>query len=190
MLLSDDAATSRPRLVPEGDLTAADHAAINALLLAAFPQYHAEFGASSWYGPFPEYRLWLETPDGAIVAHLGFGRRVIAVGDADVLIAGVGGVATHPARQGEGHGRRLMATLRATLRTTVPVSFGYLSCREAVEGFYVRAGWHRTVRDVREQHPITGEWATYCGPIMLMPALLPLAAWPATGPIDLRGPWW
>ncbi len=180
----------RPRLVPEADLTAADHAAINALLLAAFPQYHAEFGASSWYGPFPDYRLWLETAAGEIVAHLGFERRMIAVGERNVLIAGVGGVATHPAHQGQGHGRHLMAALRDTLRTAVPVSFGYLSCAEDVEGFYVRGGWHRVVRDVREQHPITGEWATYGGPSMVMSALLPFAAWPATGPIDLRGPWW
>lgn len=130
----------RLRFVAEADLSANDHAVIPALLVSAFPEYAGTFCAASWYGGRPDHRLWLEETDGTLVAHLDFERRVIGVGNREVLVASVGEVATHPAQQGRGLGRRLMAELRRVLTTETPADFGYLGCREEVIGFYERVG--------------------------------------------------
>src|SRR5689334_14569414 len=115
----------RCRLVAEGALSEANDDAIKQLLDAAFRQYTDIFAQVSYWGARPEYRLWLEDDDGAIVAHLDFGQRVILVGGQEVRVVGVGEVATHPDWQGRGVGRRLMAELHAILTTTMPVPFAF-----------------------------------------------------------------
>lgn len=114
----------RLRFVAEADLGACDHVAISALLIATFPDHADTFRAASWYGGRPDHRLWLEGSDGTPVAHLDFERRLIGVGDREVLVAGVGEVATHPDRQGRGLGRRLMAELRRVLTRETPAASG------------------------------------------------------------------
>lgn len=180
----------RLRFVAEVDLSADDHAAISALLVASFPEYADIFRVASWYGGRPDHRLWLEEPDGELVAHLDFGRRVIGVGDRDVLVAGVGEVATRPDRRGRDLGRRLMAELRRVLKAETPVGFGYLGCREEVAGFYERVGWHRIDQRTREIDPSSKQWTISEGPAFILPATEPLDAWPREGTIDLRGMWW
>ena len=180
----------RLRFVAEADLSADDHAAISALLVAAFPEHAEIFRAASWYGARPDHRLWLEGPDGAPVAHLDFERRLVGIDDREVLVAGVGEVATHPDRQGRGLGRRLMAELRRVLTTKTPTDFGYLGCREEVVGFYERVGWHRINQKTREIDPKSGEWTVSEEPTLILPATAPLSAWPREGAINLRGMWW
>ena len=180
----------RLRVVAECDLTAQDHAAISALLVAAFPEHAATFASSSWYAARPDHRLWLHQPDGAVVAHLDFERRRIGVGDDEVLVAGVGEVAVHPLWRGLGLGAALMERLRGVLRTDLPVDFAYLGCREEVVGFYERVGWHRIRHRVREVDPETGRWTVSEDPTLIMPATEPLDRWPREGLIDLRGMWW
>lgn len=142
--------------------------------------------ACSW----KDHRLWLEETDGTLVAHLDFERRVIGVGNREVLVAGVGEVATHPAQQGRGLGRRLMAELRRVLSTETPADFGYLGCREEVIGFYERVGWHRIHQKTRELDPGSRQWTVSRGPTLILPATASLLAWPSEGTIDLRGMWW
>ena len=178
------------RFVAEAELSAGDHAGISALLTAAFPEHAYAFRAASWYGARPDHRLWLEDSDGAPVAHLDFERRLIGVGDREVLVAGVGEVATHPQWQGRGLGRRLMAELLRVLTAETPVGFGYLGCREEVVGFYERVGWHRIYQKIREIDPGSGKWTVSEGPTLILPATAPLSAWPYEGTIDLRGMWW
>lgn len=137
-----------------------------------------------------DHRLWIEDSSGDIAAHLNFERRLIGVGDHDVLVAGVGGVATKPGRQGRGLGRWLTAGLRRILTTEVPVEFGYLGCREEVVGFYERVGWHRIYRKVREVDPGSRKWTLSEDPTLIMPAAAQLSAWPEEGAINLRGMWW
>lgn len=180
----------RLRFVAEADLGACDHVAISALLIATFPDHADTFRAASWYGGRPDHRLWLEGSDGTPVAHLDFERRLIGVGDREVLVAGVGEVATHPDRQGRGLGRRLMAELRRVLTRETPVGFGYLGCREEFVGFYERVGWHRIDQKTREIDPESREWTLSEGPTLILPATAPLSAWPRAGTIDLRGMWW
>lgn len=71
----------RLRFISESRLSTDDHAAISALLRAAFPEHADIFHGASWYGGRPDPRLWLEDSDGALVAHLDFERRLIGVGD-------------------------------------------------------------------------------------------------------------
>lgn len=180
----------RLRFVAERHLTSDDHAAISDLLVAAFPRHADDFRAASWCPAPPDFRLWMEDSSGSIVAHLGFERRLIGVGDRDVLVAGVGGVATHPGWQGRGLGRRMMVELRRVLTTEAPVEFGYLGCREEVVGFYESVGWHRIHRKVREIDPGSRQWTVTEDPTLIMPASEPLSAWPREGMIGLRGMWW
>ena len=180
----------RLRFVAETELSTDDHAAISALLVAAFPEHADAFRTASWYGGRPDHRLWLEDLDGTLMAHLDFERRLIGVGDREVLVAGVGEVATHPRRQGRGLGRWLMAELRRVLTAETPVGFGYLGCREEVVGFYERVGWHRIYQKTQEIDPGSREWTVSEGPTLILPAIAPLSAWPREGTIDLRGMWW
>ena len=134
--------TDRLRLcfAAEAELSADDHVGISAFLVAAFPEHDDAFGTASWYGARPDHRLWLGDSDGAPVAHLNFERRVIGVGDREVLVAGVGEVATHPERQGKGLGRQLTAGLLRILKAETPVDFGYVGCRKRSSGSTSESG--------------------------------------------------
>ncbi|MGI8855483.1 MAG: GNAT family N-acetyltransferase [Thermomicrobiales bacterium] len=178
------------RLVKEDALADADHDAIKRLLIAAFPQTAEIFAVASYWGARPEYRLWLEGDDGEMVAHLDFERRVIRVGGREIVVAGVGEVATHPDWQQKGLGRRLMREFHTILCTEIPVPFGFLNCLEAVAGFYTSVGWRRMPQSTRERDRITGAWAEHTLPAMVLPAVAPIDAWPCEGLIDLCGaPW-
>lgn len=178
------------RLVKEYHVSPAEDDAIKALLVATFPQHTELFSRTSFWGTTPDYRLWLEDDAGRLVAHLSLARRTIDVDAVQVVIAGIGGVATHPDRQGTGIGRRLMDELRAVLTTTVPVAFGYLGCYPAVVGFYESVGWHRVRQPARYFQPKDKEWIVDDGPKLILPAREPLSVWPSTGLIDLKGmPW-
>lgn len=178
------------RLINEEALTQDEDAAIRTLLVAAFPaRDRAHFSAFSWWGPRPTHRLVLEDPDGTIVGHLDLEVRTILVGETDVLVAGVGEVATDPALQGRGLGRRLMSELEQRLGSEVPVSFAILQCGDQVVGFYEATGWRRIGAPVRAIHPESQEWETITNNVLIMAGLHPFDAWP-DGPVDLRGLLW
>jgi GNAT superfamily N-acetyltransferase len=177
------------RLVEEDQLLPTDHAAIQRLLVAAFPQHAEIFTQSSYWGARPAYRLWLETSTGEILAHLDFEPRSILVGEAIQMIAGVGEVAVDPRFHKCGLGRLLMNELRKTLQKIVPVPFGYLQCRPAVADFYTQVGWHRIEQAARLLDPDTHQVIIYNGPSMVLPACASIKEWPE-GLIDLQGmPW-
>lgn len=178
------------RLVTEEDLTEDDHRSIRGLLVAAFPRTAEVFASVSYLGARPEYRLWLESHDGEMLAHLDFERRVIDAGGVEVRVAGVGEVSVWPGAQGRGVGRLLMAELERVLRTEAPAAFGLLFCLEPLVGFYARAGWYRVDQPLRVIDPKTGEATEPTWPTMILPALESLERWPHEGPVDLRGmPW-
>ncbi len=181
------------RLIEEQALDDGLRASIRRLLVAAYPQF-ADFWRDHdfWGGP-AEARLLL-MHDGVPVAHLGFGRRAIGVGDHDIVVAGVGAVATHPDWQGHGLGRRLFGHLRDALRGEWPAPYGFLQCRPAVVPFYEKAGLVRLAQSVRSLDPDERHWTTDHGPAMLLPAMASIEHWPGGGQcdrvIDLRGmPW-
>jgi GNAT superfamily N-acetyltransferase len=177
-------------LIDERDLSAEQDAAIRTLLVSAFSKESAEhFRTSSYWGPRPTHRLWLEDQHHAIVAHLDLETRTIQVGDDEVLVAGIGEVATAPGLQGSGIGRRLMAELQRVLKTDVPVSFGILQCGDQVLGFYESTGWLRIDAPVRAIHPDSGQWETITNNVLVTPGMLPIDAWPE-GAVDLQGLLW
>ena len=178
------------QLVEEDDLTPQQHQAIQTLLVAAYPQFQAIFSAASYWGARPEYRLWLETAGGQLLAHLDFERRVIDVGGVEILIAGVGEVATHPDMQGQGVGRFMMQQLQHILRQEIPVDFGYLHCRPEIVSFYTAVGWHQVWQTVRCINPNTNQWVDDDDPKMILPAQKSYEQWPARGKINLRGLEW
>ncbi|WP_345144338.1 GNAT family N-acetyltransferase [Dactylosporangium darangshiense] len=176
----------------ETALSEADHAALSALLQAAFPG--PEFAPDrSWPASWArkQARIWLADADGTPLAHLGIERRLAGTESGEVLIAGVGDVAVAPSHHGTGLGAELMRALDAHLRGgPFAADFGFLQCREAVAGFYARTGWtavanptrHLAVSDARTVRE--GHWPTF-----VRPGRRPLTDWPP-GLIDLRGlPW-
>ena len=80
----------------ETALTTADHTALSALLAAAFSNEDGGFTTQSWGWARKEARLWLADSAGRPVAHLAVERRLVDVGGAEVLVAGVGDVGVSP----------------------------------------------------------------------------------------------
>ncbi|MDY0884290.1 GNAT family N-acetyltransferase [Dongia soli] len=178
------------RLIGENDLTAHDRQNIRSLLIAAFPQHqHLWTQQDSWGGP-SEYRLLLMERTGRVAAHLGFARRLIKVGETTLLIAGIGAVAVLPDLQGQQVGKQLLRNLRQLLCTDLPVDFGFLQCRDAVVGFYDKAGFSRVAQQVRSFDPDKRLWQIDDAAAMVLPVGASIDAWPAHGIVDLMGmPW-
>ena len=178
----------RRRFVREDDLTPEDDEAIRLLLAEAFPDGRERFRWHSWAGTRPDARVLLEL-DGRPIAHAALERRVIEVGSDDVVVAGIGAVAVHPAERRRGLGRALIDGLLETLLHDVPVPFGYLGCGPSAAGFLDAVGLTRLGVTSRYRDPETGTWEVSDGPTFVLPAGSPIAAWPP-GPIDLRGTSW
>lgn len=177
-------------LIEEDNLTKEHHQRISDLLVVAFPQYADLFSKVSFYYARPQYRLWLEDADARMVAHLDFEERLIDVNGTDVLIAGVGEVATHPDYQKQGLGRLLMEHLQKNLFEQFIVEYAFLQCREAVVGYYQAVGWHRIEQTTHEVDPDTDEVIITNGPTMILPIHKSISDWQTDGEIDLRGlPW-
>lgn len=176
------------RLVPEDQLSDTDHILIQDLLIAAFPQYAEIFTQGSYWGGRPNYRLWIATQKDELLAHLDFELRRIMIGKTELLIAGVGEVATHPRFHKHGLGRALMDKLHSIL-FKMSVLFGYLQCRPAVVNFYTNVGWHLVTQTACYIDPDTNQETFYNGPSLILPVCATSAQWP-TGTINLMGmPW-
>jgi len=174
----------------ETSLTEADHAAVSELLTAAFPDQPNVFTGRSWAWARKEARLWLADSKGRPIAHLAVERRLIDVGGAEVLVAGIGEVAVSPELHGQGLGAMLMAEFRPRLHTEFAADFGFVQCGDDVRGFYRSAGWSPVPNVVRHLDPDDersvreGVWSA-----LVMAGGRALTEWP-DGRVDLRGlPW-
>jgi len=187
---SDSPLPLTARLIGENDLSAHDRHNIRRLLIAAYPQYAELWSLRDFWGGPAEYRLLLLDLSGRLIAHLGFARRLIRVGDQTVMIGGIGAVAVLPDMQGQRLGRHLMQRLHVILQNDTPVSFGFLQCRDAVVDFYAKAGLTRVKQLVRSFDPDHRRWQTDDAAAMILPARSSLEDWPRSGVIDLMGmPW-
>lgn len=121
-----------------------------------------------------------------VVASAGVTWRSALLDGAHVLIGGLGGVMTWPARQGTGLGR--LAVLRATellTRDQTP-SFGLLFCERKNTPFYGKLGWTTFAGTIIVEQP--------AGRIVydiMQPMVIGLhAVAPTDGDLDLCGlPW-
>jgi nodulation protein A len=160
------------------------------LLVTAFPEYAEFFRTTSYRGSIPEHRLFGRDRAGNLVAHLECGPRIALVAEQSVRILGIGAVAIHPAHQGQGLGREMFSRLRASAVERQLADFGFLQCREAVAGFYQRAGFERVAQPRTCIHHETDEPETYDGPVMVMPLQSGMDRWPRDGTVDLQGMDW
>lgn len=156
-------------------------------------EYLDDFGA--WdpvqpYGYAPHDLHVIARSDVGIAGHTGWARRTIGVGDAEVVIAGVGGVLVSERARGQRLGNRILDCAAQTMRDAGGIDFGYLGCREQVVPFYESCGWHRIRaaersigRDGMPTEDAPGQ------PLLVLPIEQDLVSWPS-GTIDLRGRAW
>jgi nodulation protein A len=174
----------------EASMTSSLEHEIRHMLVDAFPDYADFFATVSYRGSVPEFRLIGRQSDNAIVAHLECGPRVIEVGQHLVRILGIGAVAVHPTAQGLGVGQQMFSELVASASEMGLADFGFLQCREAVAGFYQKAGFNRVYQLCTSMHHDTHEWETRDAPVMVMPIAKPITLWPSEGAIHLKGYSW
>lgn len=124
--------------------------------------------------------------DDELVTILGLLRREILVGTEKLWVVGVGGVATHPARQRRGLSTRLLQASETFMREKLTASFGLLICGQNRLLFYEHVGWRHVADELffmqdGKRYPIRDV------PVMILP--LSQFNWPS-GEIDLCGsPW-
>ena len=177
-------------VVAHGALTAGN---VDDLRRLVDQEYLHDFG--SWnpnqpYGYAPHDFHVIARSAGSVVGHVGWERRTIGVGHAEVVIAGVGGVLISERARGERLGKRLMTWAAQSMLDAGGIDFGYLGCREEVVQFYRSCGWSRVTaaersigRDGLAVDDPPGQ------PLLVLPVASELSAWPA-GTIDLRGRAW
>jgi GNAT superfamily N-acetyltransferase len=164
----------------DADLPADTRHAIRILLAQAIPGID-----------IPDYeqrhqdRVALAFVNDELVGQAAFLTRTISVGDTEMRVVGLGGVATLQAHRGHGVGGRLVAEAIAQARRSEQVAFGLLQCPAEVIGFYQSIGWQYVDAPVFEHN---GQ-ALVTVPYPSMVRRLANAAWP-DGEIDLRGTRW
>lgn len=176
-------------VVDHHDLSGAQRDALRDLFDSEYRESHGEWDPDRPYGYSPADVHTLLFHGSTLLGHVGFQRRRIAVGSAEVCVAGTGGVLVHPDSRGEGIGRSVMSHAQDAMRGDSRIDFGYLGCRDEVVPFYGSTGWLRV--EATERHvSMTDPDSTLVsseGPILVFPTSD--AVWPQ-GDIDLRGtPW-
>jgi len=92
----------------------------------------------TWAAPQWSILLW----DGdELVTHAGLLVREILQDGVVKRIGGIGGVATHPARQGQGFASQAMREAARLFDSELNVSFALLFCRQHLVEFYKRLLW-------------------------------------------------
>lgn len=151
---------------------------------------HGTWTPDAPYGYSPADTHLLVTHGSELVAHAGFRRRLIAVGEHDVAVGGTGGLLVSEQARGGGLGGRLMREFARTMRSTAGIEFGYLGCLSEVVPFYTSSGWQRVTATERSHSRTDGSVVVATDdPILILPVTRAVSEWPA-GAIDLRGaPW-
>ena len=168
-------------LIPEMRLTAADEAAIAALLARSFP---TDFGGRSFFNQHHHLRLVIRD-GGAIVSHIAVVLRSVDIAGQRVTVAGLAEVATDPAHRGKGHAATL---LRAAIEAASASPAAYVLLFGDAP-LYAAAGFqpasnkmaHVVTKGARVGRVVSD------GDDHLMVLPLRGQSWPK-GPLDLRGP--
>jgi aminoglycoside 2'-N-acetyltransferase I len=128
----------------------------------------------SWASPQWSILLW---DHDELVTRVGLSRREVLNDGLTKSIGGIGGVMTHPAKQGQGLASQAMREASKYLDADLDVSYALLFCRPHLVEFYKRLMWKSfegkvfveqpqgevefsangaMVLDVREQAPLHG----------------------------------
>lgn len=177
------------RVVDHAELSESETAALGALFDREYLADHGPWGLDGPYGYSPADVHTLAYVGGVLAGHVGFQRRTITVGGAEVVVTGTGGVLVDASARGNGLGQRLMSRAQQAMRADMRVDFGYLGCREDVVRFYESAGWRRVQAIERHVSILDSRRIVVSvdGPVLILP--IRERDWPR-GDIDLRGtPW-
>jgi hypothetical protein len=173
------------------DLTATELGALKNLFDSEYRNEFGPWNPDAPYGYSPADTHVLAFRGQALVAHVGFQRRLIAVGTDEVMVAGTGGVLVGECSRGTGLGGRALRHAQKEMRDETGVDFGFLGCRREVVPFYESAGWvqvHAAERCLSRVDQ-TSVVVSKSGPNLICSAKRDASEWPK-GDIDLRGtPW-
>ncbi len=92
---------------------------------------------------FSDFEHWfvMRQQDVGIVAVTGLLTRDIHVGESQIRVAGIGGVATAASHRRRGCAHRLINAVTAFVRTEIDVEFLVLQCQPELIAFYAAMGW-------------------------------------------------
>lgn len=168
------------------DLSDEDTEALRALKAAVYPpdeETNWEGASREWTSP--QWGVLVGDDAGMLVSYTGVVQRPGLVDGALAVIGGIGGVATHPDRRGEGYapigmGRAL--DFLAGLET----DFALLVCRDELVDYYSRLGWKLFTGELLVTQ--FGEQETFTFNRVMVGDLHTAA--PRSGVVDLQGsPW-
>jgi aminoglycoside 2'-N-acetyltransferase I len=173
------------------NLTKTELAALESLFDSEYRNEFGPWNPDAPYGYSPAETHVFAFRGQALAGHVGFQRRLIAVGTEDVMVAGTGGVLVDELSRGTGLGGRVMRLAQKVMREEMGVDFGFLGCRSEVVPFYESAGWVQVYATERclsrvDQMSVV---VSHGGPNLICSAQRDSSKWPK-GDIDLRGtPW-
>lgn len=120
-----------------------------------------------------------------LVTQLAILDRQIKVGEQQVRVGGIGGVATDPRWRKRGFAEKSMIEAARLMRDEFKVEFGMLFCLDDMLAYYSRLGWQQIFTPVR----IEQRGGTMVLPLYAMVIPLTGRDWPL-GAVDLCGlPW-
>lgn len=168
------------------DLTEDERLAVRDMKAAVYPEPTPEIEANrarEW--DYPEWGVLVTDESGELVSYTGVIVRTAYFDEADVLVGGIGGVATHPDQRGRGYAPLGMGRALDFLLSR-GAAFGLLVCRDELVDYYVALGWrlfHGTVINTQFGEPEIFTFNNVMVGDLNSPA-------PTTGTIDLCGPAW
>jgi GNAT superfamily N-acetyltransferase len=133
----------------------------------------------------PEWGVMVTEESGGLVSYTGIVLRHGTVDGDDVVIGGIGGVATHPDHRGRGYAPLGMSRALDFLLAR-KADFALLVCRDELVDYYTALGWRLFAGTVlNTQH---GEPEVFTFNNVMVGDLVATA--PRDGTIDLHGPAW
>jgi predicted acetyltransferase len=100
-----------------------------------------------------DLRVLLETPDDALVCHVGLYFREASWNGRKLHIGGIGGVMTHPDHRRRGYASIALDAATRTMRDREDVQFVLLFCEPHNIAFYQGRGWHAFDGEVYVDQP-------------------------------------
>ncbi|MGE5463982.1 MAG: GNAT family N-acetyltransferase [Syntrophothermus sp.] len=174
------------RFLPHADLSPGLRSEFDTLDRLAFAQNEEEedpdFPPIQWATPDWVALGYLQD---RLVTQLCLLWREITVATEKILVAGLGGMATHPQFQHQGLGSALLAATASFMRDTIQVPFGLLICADETARFYQLSHWQIAADHLYYTQDHERRMLKPC--VMILQ--LTVRPWPA-GEIDLCGLLW